>query len=284
MLHFIKRQVARFKQKKYGVTEYGTTIHAYPIEGFGEVKFAQWMHPSEKQVILSKSHVDFYKQLARQGGTIVDIGTHTGDTTVPMALSVGKEGLVIGLEPNRYVFKILEENAALNKELTNIEVYCFAATKDDGEFVFNYSDASFCNGGFLTEIENQKHNHNYELEVIGKNLQNFLFEKYADRLDKLDLIKIDAEGYDKEILKTLPEILKTYKPNLMIECYKKLTSEERAELFDVVDHAGYQLFYLENFEDNGKKVAISKEQMNDQKHFEMLAIHQDRLQDFLARI
>jgi hypothetical protein len=63
-----------------------------------------------------------------------------------------------------------------------------------------------------------------------------------------------------------------------------LTSEERAELFDVVDHAGYQLFYLENFEDNGKKVAISKEQMNDQKHFEMLAIHQDRLQDFLARI
>jgi hypothetical protein len=76
MLHFIKRQVARFKQKKYGVTEYGTTIHAYPIEGFGEVKFAQWMHPSEKQVILSKSHVDFYKQLAREGGTIVDIGTH----------------------------------------------------------------------------------------------------------------------------------------------------------------------------------------------------------------
>ena len=284
MLHFIKKQVARYNQKKYGVKEYGTKVHSNPIEGYGDVKFAQWLHPSEKQVVLNKSHVDFYKQLAREGGTIVDIGTHTGDTTVPMALAVGKEGLVIGLEPNRYVFKILQENAALNKSLTNIDAHCFAATKEDGEFVFNYSDASFCNGGFLSEIENQKHNHNYELKVLGKNLQKFLYDNYSDRLDKLDLIKIDAEGYDKEILKTIPEILSVYKPNLMIECYKKLTTEERSELFDIVNNQGYQLFYLENFEDNGKKVAITKEQMNDQKHFEMLAVHRDRLEQFLAMI
>ena len=277
MLHFLKKQLAKYKQARQGVLEYGSEVKTFEIDGIGKVEFAQWLHPSEKPVVLTNSHVDFYRELARKGGIIVDIGTHTGDTTVPMALAVGKEGLVIGLEPNKYVFKILEKNASLNKEITSIDAFCFAATKDEGSFIFNYSDASFCNGGFLSEIQNQKHNHNYELEVQGKNLQDFLYKNYADRLDKLDLIKIDAEGYDKEILKTIPKILETYKPNLMIECYKKLTPEERDELFNITAAYGYTLYYLENFEEGGLKVEISKDQMNDKKHFEMLAIHKDRM-------
>jgi FkbM family methyltransferase len=277
MLHFLKKQLAKYKQARQGVLEYGSEVKTFEIDGIGKVEFAQWLHPSEKPVILTNSHVDFYRELAQKGGIIVDIGTHTGDTTVPMALAVGKDGLVIGLEPNKYVFKILEKNASLNKEITSIDAFCFAATKDEGSFIFNYSDASFCNGGFLSEIQNQKHNHNYELEVQGKNLQDFLYKNYADRLDKLDLIKIDAEGYDKEILKTIPKILETYKPNLMIECYKKLTPEERDELFNITAAYGYTLYYLENFEEGGLKVEISKDQMNDKKHFEMLAIQKDRM-------
>lgn len=277
MIHFIKKQLAKYKQARQGVLEYGSEVKIFEVLGIGKVEFAQWLHPSEKPVELRHSHVEFYRGLAKSGGLIVDIGTHTGDTTVPMALAVGKDGLVIGLEPNKYVFKILEQNACLNKAITSIDAFCFAATKEEGSFIFNYSDASFCNGGFLSEIQNQKHNHNYELEVHGKNLQDFLYANYADRLDKLDLIKIDAEGYDKEILKTIPKILATYKPNLMIECYKKLTPAERNELFDITAECGYTLYYLENFEEGGLKVEITREQMNDKKHFEMLAIHKDRM-------
>lgn len=277
MIHFIKKQLAKYKQARQGVLEYGSEVKTFEVLGIGKVEFAQWLHPSEKLVELRHSHVEFYRGLAKSGGLIVDIGTHTGDTTLPMALAVGKDGLVIGLEPNKYVFKILEQNASLNKAITSIDAFCFAATKEEGSFIFNYSDASFCNGGFLSEIQNQKHNHNYELEVRGKNLQDFLYANYADRLDKLDLIKIDAEGYDKEILKTIPKILATYKPNLMFECYKKLTPAERIELFNITADCGYTLFYLENFEEGGLKVEITREQMNDKKHFEMLAIHKDRM-------
>ncbi len=277
MIHFLKKQLAKYKQARHGVLEYGSEIRTFEVLGIGKVEFAQWLHPSEKPIELTHSHVEFYRGLAKSGGLIVDIGTHTGDTTVPMALAVGKDGLVIGLEPNKYVFKILEQNASLNKAITSIDAFCFAATKEEGSFIFNYSDASFCNGGFLSEIQNQKHNHNYELEVQGKNLQDFLYANYADRLDKLDLIKIDAEGYDKEILKTIPKILATYKPNLMIECYKKLTPAERNELFNITAECGYTLYYLENFEEGGLKAEITREQMNDKKHFEMLAIHKDRM-------
>ena len=275
MIGYIKRKIQRSKQRKT-FEEYGHKIDKFNISGVGEIEYAQWLHPFDKPKVVSDSNVGFYKKLAGDGAMIIDIGAHTGDTTVPMALAVGKKGLVLGIEPNKYVYKILEKNASLNQDHTNIIPLCFAATSEEGTFTFNYSDASFCNGGFLSEIENQNHHHNYTLDVQGLNLEKYLLENHKEDLPKLELLKIDAEGYDKEILKTIPTILNDYKPNLMIECYKRLNTEERDELFDIVDGHGYDLFYLENFEEDGLKKKIEKENMNDTKHFEMLAIHRSK--------
>jgi len=41
---------------------------------------------------------------------------------------------------------------------------------------------------------------------------------------------------------------------------------------------GYNLYYLENFEETGNKILLEKKNMTDRKHFEMLAIHKDNLQ------
>lgn len=279
MLKFIKRKLEK-KKVKNTFKEYGYEVKDFTIDHIGEVQYAQWLHPFEKPKELTYDHVLFYKKLCKEGDLIVDIGAHSGDTTVPMALAVGKEGLVLGIEPNKYVYKILEKNASLNKGKTNIISLCFAATAEDGEFSFNYSDASFCNGGFLSQIENSAHKHNYELEVVGKNLQNYLQENHLDRLKNCSLVKIDAEGYDKEILKTIPEILNNYKPALMVECYKKLNQKERDELFDVLEGFNYDLFYLEDFEAKNELRKILKENMNDEKHFEILGLHRSRLDEY----
>lgn len=275
MINYIKRKIKK-KQIKKTFNEYGYEIKKFKISPFGEVEYAQWLHPFEKPKKITESNIAFYQKISEKGSLIIDIGAHSGDTTVPMALAVGKGGKVLGLEPNKYVYKILEENAKLNKEWTNIVPLCFAATSEDGEFTFNYSDASFCNGGFLSKIKNNNHKHNYTLDVIGKNLQDYLFKYYKDDLEKLSLIKIDAEGYDKEILKTIPEILENYKPALMIECYKRLNKEERIELFEVVNRHGYRLFHLENFELFDELKEIHIENMNDKQHFDILALHESK--------
>lgn len=279
MLNFIKRKLEKQKQKNT-FQEYGFEIRDFHIDNIGDIQYAQWLHPFEKPKELTYDHVLFYKKLCKEGDMIVDIGAHTGDTTVPMALAVGKEGLVLGIEPNKYVYKVLEKNAELNKEKTNIKALCFGATSEDGTFTFNYSDASFCNGGFLSQIENSAHKHNYELEVQGKNLQNYLKENHSSYLDKCSLVKIDAEGYDKEILKTIPEILNNYRPALMVECYKKLIQSERDELFDVLDEYGYDLFHLDDFEAKSELKQIHKSNMNDEKHFEILGLHRSRLEEY----
>jgi FkbM family methyltransferase len=275
MIDFIKKKIERLKLKKT-FKEYGYEIKNFDIEGIGTVEYAQWLHPFESAKEVTNSNINFYRKLARPGAMIIDIGAHTGDTTVPMALAVGKAGLVLALEPNKYVYKILEKNATLNRAHTNIIPVCFAATAADGDFVFNYSDASFNNGGFLSEIHSKKHHHNYTLDVRGRNLQSYLFDNFSAELEKLELIKVDAEGYDKEILKTIPDILARYKPNLMVECYKRLDQNERFELFDIITGHGYTLFYLENFEESGNKIPVERGNMMDRRHFEMMAIPNGR--------
>ncbi|MBK8684268.1 MAG: FkbM family methyltransferase [Bacteroidetes bacterium] len=272
MLKYIQGKIRKWQNKRR-FNEYGYEIRQFDIPEFGQVEYAQWLHPLEGTKQIQLSNIQFYQKLVPAGGLILDIGAHTGDTTVPMALATGKNGTVLAFEPNPYVFKILQQNAQRNTQQTNIIPYCLAATQEDGTFTFHYSDASFCNGGFLSQINKKNHGHAYSLEITGKNLQRFLEKNHGDLLPNLKLIKIDAEGYDKEILKTLLEIIHQYHPHLMIECYKNLNEAERFELFDIVSELGYTLFLLNNFEVFEHLIQIERKDMLVRKHFEILAVH-----------
>ena len=268
------KQFRKNKQKKI-FSEYGYKIDSFSLQNIPHVEFAQWQHPFCEPFQLRDSSVDFYRAVVKPGDFVIDIGAHLGDTTVPMALAAGKEGTVLALEPNRYVFKVLEKNASLNAGLTHIIPLNIAATAADGQFSFNYSDASFCNGGFLSQREKLDQHHKYTLQVEGRNLENILEKEYASLLPKLSLIKVDAEGYDKEIIKTLTHTISTYRPKILSECNQFLTRTEREELFDVMTRFNYKLFKIEEDETTAftsvADTALSKDDMMKHKHFDVLA-------------
>jgi FkbM family methyltransferase len=226
ILELFRKKIEKLRSKR-SLHDYGFEIRSFDLQKEGKIEYARWLHPYEQPKSITQSMVNFFRQYSRIGSLTIDIGAHTGDTTVPMALAIGQKGTVLALEPNPHVFKILQKNSELNKSKTNIVPLCFAATDHDGEFEFNYSDASYCNGGFFQSIKNQKHGHNHVLKVTGKNLEVFLRSEYGNLLPGLSLVKIDAEGYDKEIIKSLKPLLMTYKPNIISECNKNLTPEER---------------------------------------------------------
>jgi FkbM family methyltransferase len=271
MLAYIRKKIERFNTKRH-LHEYGFKIKQFQVEPYGLIEYAQWLHPFEGEKSITAGMLRFYGQFIKNGDLVIDIGGHTGDTTVPMSVCAGKDGMVIALEPNKYVFKILEQNSRLNKKIANIVPLPFAATDEDGTFTFNYSDASFCNGGFFKKIKNQKHGHRYMLDVEGKNLEKYLHENYENQLPKLALIKVDAEGYDKEILKSLRNILKLYKPVILSECNKYLNKEERAELFGVLHELGYKLKKTDNFESTEFHAIHNADDMLLWKHFDFIAI------------
>lgn len=272
MLGYLKKKYQKYKDKRT-FKEYGYELKEFELPVEGKVQYAQWKHPSESQKEINQGKVNFIRQFTKEGDFVIDIGAHTGDTSLPMALAVGRSGCTLAMEPNPYVFKILNKNASLNQENTRIDAINVAATERDGEFVFHYSDASFCNGGFLSKIQNQRHHHHYTLEVKGVNLSAYLHQNYPDHLARLSLIKIDAEGYDRFIIGNILDILQKYRPYLITECLKKLTREERLELLQVIKKAGYRPYHL------GETVELEEltpDNLMKWRHFDILGVPEEK--------
>src|SRR5258707_1224072 len=108
------------------------------------------------------------------------------------------------------------------------------------EFGFKIAD-------FQLSKEVKIRNAQYQFNVQGKNLEQYINKNHPDRLNKIALIKIDAEGYDKEIIKSLPNILRQNRPYLITECFGPSTSEEKLELFTILSKQEYALYRLPGF-------------------------------------
>lgn len=256
---------------KPAIIKYGSEVRSFDLTGIGPVQYAQWLHPGESDKEITVEQVEALKRFAGDGDFCIDIGAHSGDTTIPMALAVGKSGLVLALEPNRYVFEILKKNTQLNPEKTNIVPLMVAATAQDGAMEFEYSDSGFCNGGFHEGISRFKHGHAFKLKVTGINLSNRLRAEFSDRLPKLKLIKIDTEGYDLSVLKSLTYIIDEFRPYIKTEIYKHTTTDYRNELFRFFDSRSYGVYLGEDATNlQGERLTIDS--MNSWKHFDIFCV------------
>ncbi len=270
MFNYIRKKIQERKKKK-SFQAYEFQIVDFHLVHEGTIQYARWLHPGEFGNEVHHENVDFYRQFIREGDFVIDIGANEGDTTVPMALAAGKSGLTLALEPNPYVFNVLEANAGLNKEKTNIIPLNFAATGYDGNFTFGSGDPSYGNGGIVGFTYNQKRNVRFTFNVTGKNIEDYLKKQYPHLLSKLTFVKIDAEGYDKEIIKTLPAILHFCRPHLVTECFGPSTIIEKVELFDLLIQLNYTPYRLTDFTLKSN-VKINREDMAGKKTFDILAV------------
>jgi FkbM family methyltransferase len=274
MIGYLRKKVARWKEKRT-FKEYGFRLLTYRLERDGEVQFAEWLHTPSATDVITQEKVDFYRTFIREGDLVIDIGAHEGDTTVPMALAAGKQGTVLGIDPNPHVFKVLTENAKLNPSKTNIIALNFAATAEDGEFTFGSGDASFANGGIVGFSSNRASNHRYTFTVHGKNLVKYLNELYTAQLPRLSFIKTDTEGYDKEILKNIAPLFGKYRPVVVSECFSQLKPDERSDLHHAIACHGYAVYNLADYQ-SGKREALSANDMTRWRHFDVIGIPKER--------
>ncbi|WP_428667514.1 FkbM family methyltransferase [Runella sp.] len=226
------------------------------MEKDGQIDFAEWDNPLTTRLGLKQEMVDFFRKSIKEGDFVIDIGANIGDTTVPMGLAAGKSGLALGFDPNPYVFKILSENATLNKEKLNIHPLPFAISVQEEEFYFISSEASFVNGGISSTKESRHGKFVYPEKIKGIPLMSFLEKNYSEWLPKLSFIKVDTEGYDKEILKSISDLIGKYKPTIVAESFENNTDAEKMELFEVISKHGYNIFYFEEFDTTAQIIPI----------------------------
>ncbi|HEX8331051.1 MAG TPA: FkbM family methyltransferase [Segetibacter sp.] len=251
MLEYLKASLRR-KIARRITKEYPPKVDKFHLKDIGVVEFANWDNPLTGTLQICSDSIAFFKQFIKEGDLAIDIGANIGDTTVPIALAAGASGLTLGFDPNPYVFKILQKNASLNKDKTNIEPIPYAISEREKEFYFISSEASFSNGGISKTKESKHGKFIYPHKIKGVNLKNFLEENYNDWLAKFSFIKIDAEGYDKKILKSIKDLITVYKPTIIAESFGGSSDAEKIELYEVIEQLGYDVHYFEDFNINAK--------------------------------
>ncbi|RLD26285.1 MAG: hypothetical protein DRI75_12005 [Bacteroidetes bacterium] len=279
MISYIKNKIEKHKIKT-SFKKYGSHINRLLLKSEGEIEFAVWDNPLESPKSITQSAVDFYKKFAPKGCLAIDIGAHIGDTTVPLALAVGKDGITLAFDPNPYVFEILSINAQLNKEKTNILPFNYAIAVEPGEYYYNSSEDTFDNGGISKQSKSKHGKYQLQNKVTAVNLLDFLKKELAVSLEQLRFIKIDVEGLDLEILQSIKDMIFTYRPTISTECFKKLDTDKRYKMYNMFDEMDFQLFKLTEFDANAKvQKLMHKEDMKKWKHFDFCAIPKERVED-----
>ena len=170
---------------------------------------------------------DYPDLLNLEGKTVFDIGSHIGYHALHFASLVGDRGSVYAFEPNRFnrerMAVILEKNPDLAKRIRLFDV---ALSHKDGQDDFYFCrdvDSGTSSGSFLGNA------HTYypkSRQYLG------LFEKTTVRTVSLDhiasytgsdaiphLIKIDVEGAEGSVLQGGEELLKRYRPLILMEVH-----------------------------------------------------------------
>jgi len=273
IISYFKESFRRKKARRI-TQEYPAKIDSFDLKNEGKIEFANWDNPLLSPKFVSQEMVDFFKKFIKQGDLVIDIGANIGDTTVPMALAAGSSGITLGFDPNPYVYKILEINASLNKEKQNIIPLLNAISVKDEDFYYVSSEASFSNGAISPTKESKHGKFVYPNKIKGINLLQFLEKNYMDKLNVFSFIKIDTEGYDKEIIKSIHDLIEKYKPTIVAESFGDSTNEEKIELYDVIAKHGYEIFYFEDFDIYAKiiKLENSREITNWKKTINIYAI------------
>lgn len=251
---------------------YGTKMIRFSLDDDGEVNFSKWLHPKDYFRPFDQKFLDQLRNYIQPGDTVLDIGAHCGDFTVPLGFAAGSEGCVFAFEPNPYVFEVLQQNAKLNPSKCNIIPVQAAVAEQEGTLTFNYSDPGFCNGGNLSGISRWTHGHPFELQVPAIRAAEWLEKNYPERIDRIKFIKIDTEGFDLSVVRSLASLIRRCNPFLHVEMYRHLSEPRRLELFQELVSLGYEVFHTDGDYGSAPGEQLSNDNLMSWEHYNVIAV------------
>ena len=194
-------------------------------------EYGEWSEKLLQKILLLINKSDY----------VIDIGSHVGLMTIPIAKKIGDKGLVCSFEPQKMIYNLQCGNLSLNN-IKNVEIFNAAMGKSSGVIFLDDIDYSEVGnfGGFgikkdydfskFIKITNRK-----KMKVKIKNLDQFL------TLKKCNLIKLEAELLEKEILEGGIKFLEKFRPMIVAENDPKNPYELNKYLMS----KNYKLFWFE---------------------------------------
>lgn len=160
----------------------------------------------------------FFEKVLAPGDVFADIGANIGYFTRIAARLVGEQGAVYAFEPMPAALRVLKENI---QSFANVKLYemALSAERGTGDFsVKKHGDTSSLgvHSGAIRTIQ-----------VPIETLNNVLKSE-----SRIDVIKIDVEGYELEVLRGATDIIARLKPLLYFEFIPDYTNRRLITLED----------------------------------------------------
>lgn len=190
----------------------------------------------------SDVEVQFFLENLNSSSNVIEVGSNIGMHAVPIAKKISGGGKLFCFEPQRVIFQTLCANLSLN-QLTNVYAYNLGVGEDEQlieipssnyETAWNYGSFSL-DKGFSTEgdfigVESRELIHVISLDKHPE----------VNRLEGIDLLKIDAEGFELNVLNGAKNLIERHKPIIFVEAH----IHHSHELISYLDKIGYKCYWF----------------------------------------
>lgn len=151
----------------------------------------------------------FFASIVRPGMTVIDVGANAGYYTILFGDAVGRNGRVVAVEPVPSTVALLRQSVALNGLSSYTRIVDVALGKDpQGQVCMMVPEGEPKNATVVS------HDRPGSFRVPSTNLDTLARDL---ALDRVDLIKIDAEGAEEAIVAGMSEVLARYRPSVLLE-------------------------------------------------------------------
>jgi FkbM family methyltransferase len=198
----------------------------------------------EHTILTTGTYEDEINKLIRAslkpGYVALDIGGNIGLQSIRMSQCCGNEGLVYAFEPLKHIQQKFAKNIMLNN-CSNVTLFPFALSNTAGSIAVKIDEQVWNQGTFSLNQTNG----GQTLQQIEIKTGDTLPE--IQNLTRLDLIKIDVEGFELQVLQGLADTLAKHKPRIIFEYdinYWASTKQLIADGYNFLNSLGYTLYQV----------------------------------------
>lgn len=174
---------------------------------------------------------DSFDVTVSQNDVVIDVGAWAGDFS---AYASSKGAVCYAFEPVATTFSLLNETAKLNRNIYPIQ----RGLGDTESEVCCFIDEDFSGTNSIFRVENP----NARSEKIRiTTLDKFVEE---NKLERVDFIKADIEGAERNMLKGAAQVLKKFAPKLAICTYHLPDDPEVLEKLILDANPNYKIIHL----------------------------------------
>lgn len=174
---------------------------------------------------------DRLKPYIHEGSVVVDVGANIGFMTGLFSLLCGTSGEVHSFEPSPTTFSKLQGVVASNR-LSNVSLHnagC-GSSRSEMNLHLTRSSGNSTLRHAATEFKDLKTTQRVRIEVLDDYL--------APKIQRLDLIKIDTEGFEDEVLQGCRRLLRQFQPVVYVELSAEYGDSSRSAI-DLLKSEGY---------------------------------------------